>query len=242
MARDDVEMRWWYLAIVLGPGCGRIGFDPRDGASDASSNVDALPVAAPCPSTIALADDFADGVRSPKWGLVQYTGITVSEVPDVLRVAFTTATAPAQFGGYESSTAFDITGGCVTAQLVTLPIPGAYAYLTWGAFGANDKFEIEIDAAQIGWWYEMAGTVTDVIYTPWSPGAWPYVRMHHAPTGFTLEVSADGSRFVVLAQSTVVPFDLTMASVRLGGGTEKNAGGVASDGEIEWTTVQLAKP
>lgn len=242
MARDDVEMRWWFVVIVLGPACGRIGFDSRDSASDTSTTIDALPLAAPCPSTTALADDFADGVRAPKWGLVQYTGITVSEVPDVLRVAFTTATAPAQFGGYESTTAFDITGGCLTAQLVTPPIPGAYAYLTWGGFGTGEKFEIEIDAAQIGWWYQSAGVVTDVIYTPWSPRSFPYVRMHHATTGFTLEVSADGAQFAVLAQSSIVPFDLTMASVRLGGGTEKNAAGVASDGNIEWTTVQLAKP
>lgn len=235
-------MRWWFVVFVLGAACGRIGFDPRDGAIDTSAAIDALPAAAPCPSTIVLADDFADGVRAPKWGLVQYSGITVSEVPDVLRVAFTMATAPAQFGGYESMTAFDVTNGCVTAQLVTPPPPGAYAYLTWGAIGTDQKFEIEIDATQIGWWYQMAGTVTDVIYTPWSPGAAPYVRMHHASTGFTLEVSADGAQFAVLANTTTVPFDLTMASVRLGGGTEKNAGGVASDGKIEWTTVQLATP
>lgn len=213
------------------------------GATDGGA-VDALELARPCPTATALEDDFSDSFRGAEWSLIEYFGITVDETGGALRISYTSTTPGGQFGGYIAAVGGNVERSCVTGLLSTAPAPGAYAFLTLGSAGGDDKIEVAVTGSGLSWWYSNNGLIGDLPSPSSDPQVVRYVRLQRGPfapgqSEFTLEASDDGLTFVVLARTNLVPFDLANATVRIGGGLGEP---VATDGLIEWTDVQLAVP
>lgn len=221
-------------AALAGAGCGRVAFDPVDGAIDTPAES-----ADPCAAgLVALADDFDDGVTDPKWAPYENAGATVGEQAGALRIVPAASSTEVAYAGYVSRCTFDLRASGVTITVAQLPTLG-----TMGTFGLI----LDLDTRELGFdhntgnllarWYDLSDGSSIVYKTvPFDPVQHHVWRLRGSAGQLLWETSDDGSIFTTFHAMTPA-FDLSAVTVEMYGGTFQP---VAAPGVIGFDDLRIA--
>src|SRR5215831_14293235 len=120
-------------SMVAAAACGRLHFDPPS---------DALGSGGPCNLVTRFADDFADGVRDPRWGdWYVNAGMTATEV--VGELVMTLAQNAMAYAGYSTNRFYDLRGARTSVAVTHAPAPAATIGLT-AAYDGPDNVQITV--------------------------------------------------------------------------------------------------
>ena len=216
-------------------GCGRSGFGAlvdaavdsalTDGASTDGRATDApadamvdVPMLGPC-TKLALADDFDDGVMAASWTLLANNPVMVAENGQ-LQVTLATA-GGAHYGGYDSTTTYDLRDHCMYVSFVTTPTNELNVEMTLSARTA---------AGSTGWVYHQ-GTIDPFVNTgtfmsygaiPYDPTVQKILRVREDSGTMRWETSTDGVTFTLVTMQPT-PMDVSAITVILEAGTFASA-------------------
>lgn len=236
------------LACVLVAGCGHIGFQdqrdaPRgDGAGDALTSVDAIDpdaTSGACGSTIAIADDFEDGVTAPEWTTLTGTNLTLAETGGLLQIAFGSNVPASQTAGYQSTASYDFTGACVDAEITSIPNPATLAKLTIRIGGPTDCGVIDIDSGMVNAAQHRGASITSLPAFAFDAVADRFLRMREVSGTWYYQASPDGTTwttFGTVANKFVAQVNTT---IRFTGGSNS---AVSNGGTVAFASVRVALP
>lgn len=143
-------MRYAVVVIALA-GCGRLNYDDmarRDGeviadvpgfSLDASVFPDGV-AAAPCGTSVLLADGFDDGVPGPLFAAFTDADLTLSEPAGVWRIDFAPVVAPGKYAGYHSTSLYAPEGLCATIEVLAVPSGDGTLFMKLGSASQQIEF------------------------------------------------------------------------------------------------------
>jgi hypothetical protein len=233
------------LALVVPlVGCGRLGFGPGgDGAiGDRSGELGGGGEGTPagsCGTTVALADDFDDGVAAPEWTVLTGTNLTLTETSGVLQIAFASNVPASQNAGYVTTNAMDFTGTCVEAEVAMIGNPATLAQATIRIGSSTDCGEIEIASGMIHASQHRGASITLLPAIAFDPVAHRFLRMRESAGMWSYDASPNGSAWNVLGTvaDTFASSTSTTFRVTAGSGNAINDGGI-----VQYASVRILAP
>jgi hypothetical protein len=240
----------------LAAGCGRVGFDTTHGAGDARSSGDSGlsgdggggdgsvgsadgATVGPCGPTVALSDDFQDGVTAPEWTVLNGSGLTVAETGGFLQITFGGNVPSNQTAGYSQTATMDYTGSCTIVELDEIPNAAANGRLQMRlSMGSSNYLMFEVLAGQL-YGIENDGTVMNRYAATWSVSSQRFLRMRERSGTWFWDVSPDGVMYTEVGAITVTIPGQTAASLALYVST---SAGVSNGGQVQIGSVQVLLP
>jgi hypothetical protein len=195
-------------SVVAAAACGRWHFDPL---------ADALGSAGRCNLITRFADDFADGVRDPRWGdSYVATGMTATEVNGELVIKL--APNAMAYSGYVTSRFYDLRGARTSVAVTHAAGPAATTGLTV-SYDGPDNVQITVQNNMLVAKVATASTFNIPASLPYDAVAQRYVAIEEHDGQVLYEYSADGAAYTTFAQ-VAAPFDLSLVQPSLFAGTD----------------------
>jgi hypothetical protein len=232
--------------LLIG-GC-RIGFqtgDPAtsdgDGGSDGSTIADGFDsdaASSPCGTTMAIADDFEDGVTAAAWTTLTGNNLTLAETGGLLQITFASNVPAGQTAGYLSTASYNFTGSCVDAEITSIPNPATLATMVMRVGSPTDCGEIEIYSGMINASQHRGASITRLPAFAFDAVADRFLRMREVAGSWYYQSSPDGiawTTFGTVADKFALQVNTT---VRFTSGTNSalNNGGTAAFASVHITT------
>jgi len=229
------------LSLLLFAACGRVAFDPRGDANGGDGDGDNGdgPGAGAC-AKLAFSDTFDDGVVDPFWAPFADPGYTVAETNGALTITYAATVAGSQFAGYDQVSTMAIEGGCVRAQLVTIPDPAtsAFAFIRLGT--PTDKAFLGVGATRLRAQLYQNNQILHDTNTAYSSVAHQYLGFRIENGMVHWEASSDGSTWSELRAPVAASFDPATASIEIAAGTTSEP--VTNAGTVRWDDLEVRAP
>jgi hypothetical protein len=226
----------WRIVVLVAAGCGRVGFDPRGGASlDATGDgvTDGVTIdAPPCGPMVVMSDNFDAGtIDNSKWNQIVNAGLTVTETAGDLQMTLISANG-FNYVTFPAVTAYPL--GTCTARITIVEAPRAVAgaecaFCLTNAGTTPSQLCFDISGGIIASYFKM-GTVTDYITQTFDPVAHSHLRFRQDATNVIWETSSDGATWN-LFDARPPPIDMSQIHVEMFAGTFMN---VANPGQARY--------
>jgi hypothetical protein len=206
-----------------------------------ASGSDASTILAPCGTVGAVRDDFNDNLTADQWDVA--TPAQVSEtggelVVTPIGVVPTTALLPvmppvAQYMGYLSKHAVDLTGGALTVEVTGMVDPSSPAAVAeFGAVNTRTLYAlIVVGHGSIS--FDASGTLSGTM--PYDPIAHRWWRIAHTGSTIVAELSPDGVTWTPIGMPMAQPSWLARVDIALGGSSTD----VTAHGSVHYDNLDL---
>jgi hypothetical protein len=201
-----------------------------DGVGPPADAFDGDAAASACGTTIAIADDFEDGVTGSGWTTLTGTNLTLAETGGLLQITFASNVSAGQTAGYVSTASYDFTGACVDAEITSIPNPSTLANLTFRIGTSSDCGVIEIYSGMINAAQHRGASISRLPAFAFDPVAHRFLRMREVTGTWYYQSSPDGAAwttFGTVANTFALQVNTTIL-LTAGTNSAVSSGGVAA--------------
>lgn len=210
---------------IVGDGGG--GGDGGDGA--VASGV--------CGSTVALSDDFEDGVMGAEWKAISGNNLTVAETGGFLQITFASNVPAGQAAGYQQLTAMDYTGACTIVEVNEVPNPATIAQaIIQVGFAVGNSASMSIRGGMIYSTSHNGANVQMPDTRAWDGVAYRFLRIRESNGTWYWDASPDGVTFMQLGMVTEALVNQNAAYLVLDAATSSAQ---SNGGQVQFASVRV---